>query len=71
MVMTTVIDVFALLPDLIKCNPRPPIADVCALVVNPLITLIKKKKRKTVACPAVLRLPFYGAGAAVSTLDDG
>ena len=34
-------------------------------------TLIKKKKRKTVACPAVLRLPFYGAGAAVSTLDDG
>ena len=38
MMMTTVIDVFALLPDLIECKyPRPPIADACALVVNTLI----------------------------------
>jgi len=38
MIMTTVIDVFALLPDLIECiYPRPPIADACALVVNTLI----------------------------------
>jgi len=40
MMMTTVIDVFALLPDLIECKyPRPPIADACALVVNTLIKL--------------------------------
>ena len=38
MMMTTVIDVFALLPDLIECKYlRPPIADACALVVNTLI----------------------------------
>ena len=30
-------------------------------------TLIMIKKRKTVACPAVLRLPFHGAGTVVST----
>ena len=36
--MTTVIDVFALLPDLIECKyPRPPIADACALVVNTIV----------------------------------
>jgi len=40
MMMTTVIDVFALLPDLIKCKyPRPPIADACALVVNTLLMM--------------------------------
>jgi len=38
MMIMTVIDVFALLPDLIECKyPRPPIADACALVVNTLI----------------------------------
>ena len=37
MIMMTVIDVFALLPDLIECKyPRPPIADAYALVVNTL-----------------------------------
>ena len=40
MIMTTVIDVFALLPDLMECKYlRPPIADACALVVNTLIKL--------------------------------
>ena len=35
MMIMTVIDVFALLPDLIECKYlRPPIADACALVVN-------------------------------------
>ena len=38
MMMMTVIDVFALLPDLIECKYlRPPIADACALVVNTII----------------------------------
>jgi len=40
MMMMTVIDVFALLPDLIECKYlRPPIADACALVVNTLIKI--------------------------------
>jgi len=35
MIYMTVIDVFALLTDLIECKyPRPPIADACALAVN-------------------------------------
>jgi len=43
MMMMTVIDVFALLPDLIECKYlRPPIADACALVVNTLIKNINK-----------------------------
>ena len=38
MMIMTVIDVFALLPDLMECKYlRPPIADACALVVNTLI----------------------------------
>jgi len=42
----TVIDVFALLPDLIECKYlRPPIADACALVVN---TIINKSYRRCV-----------------------
>jgi len=40
MMMMTVIDVFALLPDLIECKYlRPPIADACALVVNTIINI--------------------------------
>ena len=55
MMMMTVIDVFALLPDLIECKYlRPPIADACALVVNTLIMILVLELVQVCICVGII-----------------